>query len=230
MSTDSVSVACCHKLLSRHHESTQHDSGLSCNHDWHPRVRRWLNPGSLKYKDKVEMFTYQSDPTIMMDMIQKPTSLNRVLIMNGAIINGERRGTCNFKVGPNVFQNVYSWMSKDPDARMQKKESLRGMEWNGLEALKPFDGRSEMLSRHYSFTVSWMQLSRREYNLWTSLSHSQFERCLSDQVVHADAFVDTVVLQNYYLLFAVTVVMLSASIIALLFEFVCKWSFQSNVW
>ena len=52
--------------------------------------------------------------------------------------------------------------------------------------------------------------------------HSQVQKCLSDQIVYADASVDTIVMQNYYLLFAVAVVMLPASIIVLLIELYFK--------
>ena len=48
--------------------------------------------------------------------------------------------------------------------------------------------------------------------------HSHVERCLSDQVVYADASVDTVVLQNFRFLLALLVVMLPASTMVLLIE------------
>ena len=179
------------------------------------------------YKDKSEMADTNADPGKMIGMMQEGADLKRVLIMNGAFIDVVRRAICKVKTGYQLYQNVYTWISKDPNARMHKKAFIMR---NGMKLTPQVKYIKRKLRSiletgvFYSFIngVTRVGLKSSDQFSFPSGPHSQIERCLSDQVVYADAFVDTVVMQNYYLLFTVSVVMLLSSIIILLIEIYCK--------
>ena len=176
-----------------------------------------------KYKDKVEMLDYNADPTKLMSMMQGKANLNSVVILNGAAIDGFRRVICRFKVGNQVFPNVYTWISKDPSTRMHHKGIIMR---NGMKQTRQLKAiRRKMRSMFETGIFYWVidALGKNELQFEVpSAPHSQVERCLSDQVVYAHAFVDTVVLQNFQVLLVLLLVMLLASIIVLLIELFCK--------
>ena len=180
-----------------------------------------------KYKDKKEMADPNSDPAKIINMLQNGADLNRVLIMSGPFIDGVRRVTCRLKIGYQVHENIYTWMSTDPDARMHKKGIIMRNGMKQTQHLKAF--RRKVRS---AFETGMLHnvidrfvkdgLKSSDQISFPSGPHSQVERCLSDQIVYADAFVDTVVMQNFDLLLVVSVFMLAASVIALLVELSCK--------
>ena len=180
-----------------------------------------------KYKDKKEMADTHADPGKLIDMMQGGADLNRVLIMNGIYIDGVRRVTCRMKTGFRLHENVYTWISRDVHSRMQKKGIIMR---NGLKQtpqLKTFRRKVRYAFESAIFHDVIAQLVNEGLKSSDQFSfpegpHSKVEKCLSDQVVYADASVDTVVMQNYYLLFTVSVVMLPASIIVLLIELYSK--------
>ena len=58
---------------------------------------------------------------------------------------------------------------------------------------------------------------------FTISKYSQVDKCLSDQIyIHIDTSVNIVFMQNFRLLFAISVIMLPASIIVLLIELYSK--------
>ena len=184
-----------------------------------------------KYKDKMEMADPRSDPAKLIEMLLEGADLKRVLIMNGVFIDGARTAACKLKVGYQLEKNTYSWISRDPDARMHKKALIMR---NGIKQtphLKVFQRKIKSIFETgilYSFmdAVTRNGLQSSDQLSFPSGPHSQVERCLSDQVVYADAFVDTVVLQNFQFLLALSVVMLTASIIVLLIEVYCHRNIQ----
>lgn len=179
-----------------------------------------------EYKDKVEMADPRSAPGKLINLMQEAFNMKRVLIMNEISIRVSRRTACRFKVGNEIFPNIYTWVSKDPNARKQKKGLIMRNGMKQTPQLKVFRRKIRSLIETGLFhnlmdsVVKNRQESSGQFSL-PSGPHSQIERCLSDQVVYAGASVDTVVLQNYYLLLAVAVVMLPASIIMLLIELYC---------
>ena len=186
-----------------------------------------------KYKDKVEMADPNSNPAKMMNMLQNGAHLNRVLIMSGSVIDGVRRVICRLKVGYQVHENVYTWISKDPDAMMHKRAFIMRNGMKETQHLKTFRRkiRSAFESGIFHRVIDEVVkngLQSSDQFTFPSGPHAQVQKCLSDQVVYADASVDTVVVQNFHLLFVVVVVLLPASIFALLLEFFCKWNSQTN--
>ena len=184
-----------------------------------------------KYKDKVEMADPNSDPANIMVMIEEGFNIKRVLIMNGAFIDGIRRGVCRLKIGYQVYDKAYTWISKDPNARMHKKAFIMRNGMKQTRHLKVFRRKVKNLFETgvlsgFLHGVTRDGLQSTEQFPFPSGSHSQVERCLSDQIVYADASVDTVVLQNFQFLLALLVVMLPVSIIAMLVECVWKWNDQ----
>ena len=180
-----------------------------------------------KYKDKREMADTNADPGKLIGMMQGGADLNRVLIMNGMYIDGVRRVTCRIKTGFKVHENVYTWISRDVHSRMQKKGIIMRNGMKPTRQLKTFRRKVRYAFESAIFHDVVAQLVNEGLKSSDQFTfpegpHSQVEKCLSDQVVYADAFVDIVVMQNYYLLFAVAVVMLPASIIVLLLELYSK--------
>ena len=184
-----------------------------------------------KYKDKVEMVGLNSD---LGKMMEDASDLNKVLIMKGFAVDGVRRVVCRLKIGYEIHENVYTWNSKDPDARLHKLVMIlrNGMkETPQLVALRRnvrsvsetgiFDG--------FLFAVTRQGLQSSDQFTLPEAAHSRVAKCLSDQVVYASASVDTVVLQNFQLLLALFVVMLPASIIVLLIELYCHRNLQVAV-
>ena len=176
-----------------------------------------------KYKDKVKMVDPNADPTKMIGMLQEVLNTKSVLIMNGVVIDGSRRMMCRVKIGYRICENVYTWTSKDPDARMHK------MGWiirNGMKQtrrMKAFLRKLRSMFETGIFKNLVNEVTRNgvqstEQLSLPEVSHSQVEKCVSDQVVYAGASVDRVVLQNFQFLFALLVVMLPASIIVLVIE------------
>ena len=184
-----------------------------------------------KYKDKVEMVDADA---ILGKMMQAASDSNRFLIMNGIAIDGVRRAICRLKIGMQVHKDVYTWISGDTRATMHKTTLIMRNGMKQTPQLKTF--RRNMRSAfetgvfdglYYALTRDGLQ-SSDQFTL-PSAPHSQVERCLSDQVVYAHASVDTVVLQNFQVLFALLVVMLPASIIILLFEVYCDRNVQVGI-
>ena len=180
-----------------------------------------------KYKDKVEMLDYNADPGQTINIMMEGAGLNRVLIMNGAAIDGVRTIICRFKVGYQVLPNVYTLISTDPSARMHQKGFIIRNGMKNTPQLKA--GKRGIRSAFETGIFS----SARDAVVRDGLQskapegpHSQVERCLSNQVVYAGAFVDTVLLQNFEILLALLVVMLPASIIILLIELYCHRNLQ----
>ena len=184
-----------------------------------------------KYKDEVQMVDPKSDLTKLIDIFQYGADMNRVLIMNGAFIDAVRRAICKVKIGYEVHENVYTWISRDPDAKMHKKAFIMR---NGMKQTRFFKAfRRKVRSVFetgifYSFMEALTRngLQSTEQFPFPSGPHSQVEKCLSDQVVYADSFVDTVVLQNFQFLLVLAVFMLAASIIVLLLELYCHRNVQ----
>ena len=195
------------------------------DHDDSIQAKFWA-----KYKDKLEMFG-PSDPAKMMNIIQKAFDKNRVLITNelGAVV--ARRVLCRFKIGNELYPNVYTWLSRDPGAKMHQKVLIMRSGMKQTPQLKAY--RRRMRSFAETGLVRGVIDEALRNTLESSAHfpmplapHSKVEKCLSDQVVYAGASVDTVVLQNYYLLFALAVVMLPVSIIVLLIELYCHRNVQ----
>ena len=166
--------------------------------------------------------------------MQEALDLKRVLIMNGVVIDAARRMICKLKIGYRLRENVYSWISKDPAARMHK------MGWilrNGMKEtrhLKAFRRKIRSIFESGTFHEGTNIAGRdgvqsSDQLPLPSAPHSQVEKCLSDQIVYADAFVDTVFLQNFQFLFALLVVMFSTSIIVLLIELYCHRNHQVGI-
>ena len=186
-----------------------------------------------KYKYKKEMADPNSDPAKMINMLQNGADLNRVLIMASPFIEGVRRVTCRLKIGYQVHENVYTWMTTDPDAMMHKKGIIMRNGMKETQHLKAFRRkvRSAFETGIFHSVIDGLVkdgLKSSDQFSIPEAAHSKVEKCLSDQVVYADASVDTVVLQNFDLLLVVSVFMLAASVIALLVEFFCKWNSQIN--
>ena len=187
-----------------------------------------------KYKDKMEMADPRSDPAKLIDMMLEGADLKRVLIMNGVFIDGARTAACQLKVGYQLEKNTYSWISRDPDARMHKKALIMRNGMKQTPHLKAFQRKIKSLFEtgilnSFMDAVTRNGLQSSDQLSFPSGPHSQVERCLSDQIVYADAFVDTVVLQNFQVLLALSVVMLPASIIVLLIEVYCHRNVQVNI-
>ena len=179
-----------------------------------------------KYKDKVEMVDSNTDPGKMIGLLQGGADLNRVLIMNGAGGDGVRRMICRLKIGYRVHDNVYTWISKDPNARMHKMGWIMRKGMKQTRHLQAFrrNIRSVFESGmfHGVFNIAMRDgFQSTDQFPFPEGPHSQVEKCLSDQVVYAYAFVDSVFLQNFHVLFALLLVMLPASIIVLLIELYC---------
>ena len=179
-----------------------------------------------KYKDKVEMADSISAPGKVIGLLQGGLNMSRVLIMNGICIDTIRRGVCKVKVGYQLQENTYTWTSKDPRAIMQKKAFIMRNGMKQTRQLKAFrrkirDSFETGIIHGLIGAITRDGLQSTDQFPFPSSPHSQVERCLSDQVVYADAFVDTVVMQNYYLLCALLVIMLPASIIVLFIELYC---------
>ena len=180
-----------------------------------------------KYKEKVQMLDYNSDPTKLISMIHEGTGLNRVAILNGAAMDTVRTIICRFKVGNQVFPNVYTWISRDPSARMQKKTFIMRNGMKQTRHLKVFRRKIRSIFETGLFYSALDVIAKDGLQSKVPEGpHSQIERCLSDQVVYADASVDTVVLKNFHLLLALPVVMLPAWIIILLIELYCHRNIQ----
>ena len=158
-----------------------------------------------KYKDKVEMADSNSAPGKMIGMLHEGANMNRVLLINGVSIDTIRRGVCKVKKGYQLHENVYTWTSRDPRARMQKKGYIMR---NGIKQtghLKAFRRKIRNAFETGIFqgligAIIRDGLQSTDQFPFPSGPHSKVEKCLSDQVVYADAFVDTVVLQNFQFL------------------------------
>ena len=184
-----------------------------------------------KYKDKVEMADFNGDPGKLISMMQGAADLNRVLIMNGITILGVRRVICRLKIGMQVHENVYTWISRDVRARMHKATFIMRNGMKQTPQLKAFRRKIRnafetgfFFGFFYAAIRDGLQ-SRDQFTL-PSAPHSQVEKCVSDQVVYAHASVDIVVLQNFQVLFALLVVMFATSTIILLIELYCHRNFQ----
>ena len=184
-----------------------------------------------KYKSKKEMADPNADPRKLLDMMQEGANMKRVLIMNGIYIDEIRRGICKIKTGFNVYENVYTWISRDPAARMHEAAYIMRNGMKQTPQLKAFKRKMRSMfetgivhSLIDAVTRDGLQ-STDQFSL-PSAPHSQVERCVSDQLVYANAFVDTVVLQNFQFLLALPVVMLPASVIVLLIEVYCHRNVQ----
>ena len=184
-----------------------------------------------KYKDKVEMADVNGDPGKLIGMMQGGADLNRVLITRGLVIDGVRRATCRLKIEMQVHEDVYTWISMDIHARMHKNTFImrNGMKQTPQLVALRRDVRSGFeTGLGYGLIYALLRdglLSTDQLGL-PSAPYSQVERCVSDQVVYAHASVDTVVLQNFQFLCALSVVMLLASIILLLIELYCHRNVQ----
>ena len=187
-----------------------------------------------KYKDKVEMADSNSAPGKMIGMLQEGLKMNRVLIINGVSIDTIRRGVCKVKIGYQLHENVYSWISRDPRARMQKKGYIMRNGMKQTRHLKAFRRKIRNAFETGIFNglieaITRDGLQSTDQFSFPSGPHSQVERCLSNQVVYADAFVDTVVLQNFRFLLALLVVMLPTFIIVYLIELYCHRNVQVDI-
>ena len=179
-----------------------------------------------KYKDKVEMADPDSHPGKLFNLMQETLNMNRALIMNEVGVEIFRRLLCKFKIGNQIFPTIYTWISRDPNRKMQKKGLIMR---NGLKQTPQLKTLRRKIRSLFETGVvrgavraiikdglkSSKQLS------FPSGPHSQVQRCLSDQVVYAGAFVDKAVLQNFQVLLGVSLVMLLASFIILLIELYC---------
>ena len=170
------------------------------NHDDSIQARFWA-----KYKDKVEMVG-PSDAAKMMNVMQKLFEMNRVLLTNELGAQVTRRVLCRFKIGNQLYPNVYTWLSGDPGARMHQKVMIMRSGMKPTPQLKAHRRRMRSLIetgllRGVLDDVLKNALESSDQFPIPLASHSKVERCLSDQVVYAGASVDTVVLQNYYILF-----------------------------
>ena len=179
-----------------------------------------------KYKDKVEMISPNSNPAKLMNMMHKAYDTKKVLIVNDVGAAATRKVLCKFKIACRMFPNVYSWVSRDPSARMHQKGFIMRNGMKQTPQLKAIRRKMRSFIEkgiHYGLMNAFVKDALQCSDLFPipSGSHSQVERCLSDQVVYADASVDTVVLQNFHVLLVSSVVMLLASIITLLIELYC---------
>ena len=152
-----------------------------------------------KYRGRVEMFDFNSDPTKLINLMQKAFDMQKVLIINEFSAKTSGRALCRFKIGNQLFPNVYTWVSKDPSARMRQKGFILRNGIKKTPQLKAF--RRKM--RNFVETGIYDGLtdafvkdsleSSEEFGI-PSAPHSQVEKCVSDQVVYAGVSVDTVVL------------------------------------
>ena len=188
-----------------------------------------------KYKDKVEMADPKADPGKIIGMVQGAADLNRVLIINGVVIDAVRRMICRLKIGYRVHENVYTWISKDRDARMHKMGWIMRNGMKQTRHLQAFRRNVRSVFESGMFHEGTKITGRDGFQSTDQFpfpegSHSQVEKCVSHQVVYADAFVDSVFLQNFQVLFALLLVMLPASIIVLLIELYCHKNHQVGIW
>ena len=184
-----------------------------------------------KYKDKVEMADPNSHPAKLMNLAQETLDMNRALIMIEIGAEVFRRVLCRFKIGNQVFPNIYTWISRDPNRKLQKKGLIMRSGMKQTPQLKAIRRKIRILFetgvvRGAVRAIVKDGLKSSEQFSFPEASHSQIERCLSDQVVYAGAFVDRVVLQNFQVLLVISVVMLLASIIILLIELYCYRNLQ----
>ena len=176
-----------------------------------------------KYKDEKEMADPNADPRELIGMMQEGANMKKVLILNGMYIDEIRKGICRVKTGFQVHENVYTWLSTDPAARMHEAAYIMRNGMKQTPQLKAFRRKIRSLFEtgivHALIdAVARDALQSTDQFALPSAPHSQVEKCLSDQLVYAQAFVDTVVLQNFRFLLALPFVMLSVSIIVLLIE------------
>ena len=184
-----------------------------------------------KYKDKVLIAHPHADPEKMNFMIQEAVDLKRVLIMTGLATDGMQRTMCKFKIGYRLFPNVYTWVSRDSDARMRKKGLIMR---NGMKQTPELKTLRRKIRRSFETGIIHGTLSLANSNGLESIGelaspsapHSQVQKCLSNQVVYADASVDTVVLKNFQVLLDLSIVMILASIVILLIELYCHRNHQ----
>ena len=179
------------------------------------------------YKDKIDIADVNADPGKLISMMQAGADLNRVLIMNDVCIDALRRVICRMKTGFKVHEDVYTWISRDVHSRMQKRGIImrNGIKMTPQVKIIRRKVRYAFESAIFHDVVAQLVnegLKSSDQFTFPEGPHSEVEKCLSDQIVYADASVDTVVIQNYYLLLVVSVVMLPASIIVLLIELYCK--------
>ena len=187
-----------------------------------------------KYKDKVLIADPYADLEKMNQIIQEAVDLKRVLIMTGLATDGMQRTMCKFKLGYQLFPNVYTWVSKDPDARMQQKGLIMR---NGMKQTPQLKALRRKIRRIFETGIIHGTISLANSNglefvgelASPSVPYSQVEKCLSKQVVYADAFVDTVLLKNFQVLFKLSVVMVLASIVILLIELYCHRNHQVDI-
>ena len=180
-----------------------------------------------KYRDKVEMADPNSNLAEMITTMEQALEFKKVLILNGIATDGARRVICRLKTGYQIHENVYTWISRDPNARMHKKGWIIRNGMKQTRFLKSI--RRKMRTLFETGIIHGLiealtrdGLKSSDQFTFPEGPHSQVEKCLSDKIVYADASVDTVVMQNFDLLFVVSVVMVPASIIALLVEFFYK--------
>ena len=184
------------------------------DHNYSIQAKFWA-----KYKDKVEIAGCNTRPAERIQM-EKGINLNRVHIMNGAFIDEVRKFMCRLKIGYQVHENIYTWISRDSAARMQMKGFILR---NGMKQTRDLKAFRRKVRSAFETGIFYIVINALVKNgLEFKFPHSQVERCLSDEVVYANASLDTVVLQNYDLLFSFLVYMLPAEIIVLLIELVCK--------
>ena len=213
-------------IFSAVNSETQEFEDAYEDHDDSIQAKFWA-----KYKDKVEMLNPNTSPAKLMHVMQEVANLNRVVIMNEIAIDAGRRLVCKFKAASQVFPNLYSWVARDLHSRMRQKVLIMRNGMKQTPQLKVFRRKirsflEKGIVQGVIQIVTWNGAESMSQVSVLEGPHSQVEKCVSDQVVYAGASVDTVVLQNYQFLLALTVVMLPVSIIILLFELYCHRNLQ----
>ena len=175
-----------------------------------------------KYKDKLETLGPYSDPARGVNVLAEVANLNGVLIMHGVVADAVRRMICELKVGCRLYENSYTWISRDPDTRMQKKVLIMR---NGMKQTRYLKTLRRKLRSVLESGILSNQIDVASKNGLPPIiprgPHSQVERCISDEIIYAHASVDTVVIENFRVLLVLLAVMLPASIIVLLIELYC---------
>ena len=184
-----------------------------------------------KYKNRVEL----ADPNgegreKVLHILNKLGELDRVIIMNGFVLNGVRRMLCRLKFAFELpsLENVYTWFSKDPEAKMHQKGFILRKDMKQTRDVKLFRRKLRyafdmgIIGQFYTQTMEEGLKSTRTFEFHDGL-HSQVEKCISDELVYDQmASVDTVVLESFHILFTVALVMSIVSIITLAIEFFYK--------
>ena len=105
--------------------------------------------------------------------------------MNGAFIDVVRRAICKLKIGYQVQENVYTWISRDPSARMHKKAFIMRNGMKETPQFKVFQRKIKSIFETgllYSFmdTVARDGLKSSDQLSFPEGPYSKVERCLSD--------------------------------------------------